>query len=246
MPSRLENIFRVRALLDLPQVQAPNFHRMLEQEITEEMDIVNATLESSRPWATATWTLNYRCGQSKYPINVTDWGKVLYVVKVTGNAWMPYVNVPFSDLEGQLYGKVWPSFPTGCGTGFYPWTDTPEQICFYRQGVLDAQFMCEINPQPTQSAQYIITYIPGYIGESDPLSANVQMPEHVELLRLRTAMSLLPYSKWHDDEDENRAKRKELAMGFAYQLERKEQMFKSYIANITIPKDVFVDSWNGY
>ena len=246
MPSRIENLFRVRDLLDSPQVAAPNFHRMFEQEISEEMDIVNATLETGRPWATATWTLNYNCNQTQYPINVSNFGKVLYVVKATGNCLLPYINVPFSDMETQQLGTVWPMFDTGCGQAFLPWTDTPEQMCFYREGVLNPQPMLEINPRPQQNAQYVITYLPGYIGTADPLTANVQMPEHVELLRLRTAMALLPYAKWGEDEVENRIKRKELSQAFAYQLERKERQFYRYISSIAVPKQVFVDSWNGY
>lgn len=243
MPTRLENIMRVRTMLDTPYPNNPSFANLMRQEISEEMDVVNATLESGMPWATETYQLNYQVGVSTYEINVSDWGKVLYVVRNTNSPYIPFVNVPFDDVNMQHFGTIWGDWSNNWGA-LYQWNDTAERMSFYRSGVVNAQFMLKINPLPQQSWTYYITYIPGYIGDSDPLSSAIQMPEHAELVRLRMATALLPYTKWYEDEDANSNKRKELAQSFAFQLSRKETLFANYIRNINIPKMVFVDDWN--
>lgn len=240
MPTRIENLFRMRDGLDNPYPSNPSFHLLMKQEISEEMDIVNATVQSAQPWATATYTLNYNPNQDTYIISAENWGKVLYVVRQTHNPYIQFVNVPFDDLNSQHYGVSWQA---NYGA-LFPWSETPERMSFYREGVLDAEIKVKIYPMPQESCTYLLTYIPGYIGTEDPLEAAIQMPEHAELVRLRGQTALLPYTKWFENEEQNMVKRKELASSFAYQLNRKEGLFQNYIRNLTIPRSVTVDSWN--
>jgi len=240
--SRTQNIFRIRDLLDNPLPNRPSFHRLMTQEISEEMDIVNATTNVAKPWATSTFQLNYTAGQDSYDINVSDFGKILYVVKQTTNPYIPYISVPFDDVSQQDYGTIY-NYYGSYGQAF-ALPVTPEKMSFFREGVLNSQFKCTIQPQPQESATYILTYLSGYIGIGDPLSAATQMPEHAELVRLRAAMALLNYAEWGDDKAENREKRKDLAQGFAYQLERKEMLFRNYITAMTSKRTVEIDDWN--
>lgn len=243
--TRQENLLRLRDLLDNPQPNAPSFHQILRQELSEERDIVNATNNSGKPWAVAEYQLNYTVGLSTYDINVDDFGKCLFVVKATNNPYIPFLPVPFEDLSSQQYGTVWGWFNN---TYWQAWslTETPERMSFYREGVINPQYKVKINPLPQQSAVYTITYLPGFLGNDDPLSSSLQMPEHAELVRLRGATALLPYSRWSEDENANSNKRKELAQGFAYQLERKEDLFKKYIRSINIPRQVTIEDWNAF
>lgn len=241
--SRIEQIFRTRDLLDNPLPNRPSFHQLMRQEISTEMDIVNATNNSAKPWALSTYQLNYIAGQDTYTINAEDFGKVLYVERIQGDPYIRWVNVPFSDVDDLDYGTVWQYYMGSYGT--LPWvTETPERMSFYRSGVLNSNYMVRIQPQPMTSWTYNIHYLSGYIGVSDPLSSAVQMPEHAELVRLRNAMALLPYTEWSDDKAENLAKRKELMMGFDYQLQIKEPLFSRYIKSIAIPKPVYLSDWN--
>ena len=240
--SRIQNLFRVRDLLDGCLPNRPNFHQIFRQLISEEMDVVNATLNTGIPWATATYQLNYSPGQTSYDINVSDFGKILYVVKQTTNPYIPFIAVPFDDISQQEYGTIY-NYYGSYGQAF-AMPETPERMSFYREGVLNSQFKCTIQPQPQESATYILTYLPGYIGTSDPLSSATQMPEHAELVRLRAAMALLNYADWGDDKAENRQKRADLMQGFAYQLERKERLFVNYITSINRPKSVDISDWN--
>jgi hypothetical protein len=245
MATRIENIFRARDLLRRPYPNAPSFHDLFRQEISEEQDICNATNNSGKPWATSEYSLNYTSGTDTYAINVSDWGKCLFVVKETTNPYIPYLPVPFDDLSGQQYGTILQYFNNSYAQAF-ALTETPERMSFYRAGVLNSQYMVKINPMPQESATYILTYLPGYIGNDDPLESSIQMPEHAELVRLRLATAMLPYAKWHEDEVANSNTRKELAQSFAFQLERKEDLFKKYLRSINVPKMVDISPWNEY
>lgn len=241
--SRIQNIFRIRDLLDNPTPQSPSFHMMMGQCIREEMDIVNATLNTGIPWAVKEFQLNYSPGQLSYDINVPDFGKILYVVKATTNPWIPFISVPFDDISQQDYGTLF-NYYGSYGQAF-ALPETPERMSFYRENVLNAQYKVKIQPQPRESATYTLTYLPGYIGTDDPLSVDTQMPEHAELMRLRAAMALLPYAKWGDDMVANKMKREELSKVFAYQLDRKESLFRDYITSINRAQSVEISDWQG-
>lgn len=235
----------MRDLLDNPMPNNPSFAQLLRQELSEERDIVNETNNTGVAWATAEYVLNFNTNQSTYTINVDDFGKVLYVVKATGNPYIPWLPVGFSDVSEQKYGTVWAWFNNMYAQAF-ALQETPERMAFSRQGVTNPQCVVQIQPMPQQAAQYIITYLPGYLGNDDPLEIAVQLPEHAELVRLRGAMALLPYTRWSDDEPINRQKRIDLAAAFSYQLERKEAAYRSYIKNINRPREVTIESWNAW
>lgn len=243
--TRVQNIMRIRDLLDSPLPERPSFHRLLQQCISEEMDVVNATNNTGVAWATATYLMNYTVGTADYTINVDDWGKVLFVAKLTGNAYIPKVMVPFDDWQNQRYGYVWTNYWGQYGS--MPWySETPEHISFHREGVMNSSVIATINPRPAENWTYEINYLPGYIGDDDPLESSVQLPEHAELVRLRAAMALLPVTEWSSDRGLNAEKRKELMMSFQYQLSRKEALFSRYIQSINVPRTVTVDGWNDY
>jgi len=243
MPTRLDTIFKVRDLLDNPVPSRPSFHQLFRQAISEEQDMANALNVSGQSWGVEEYQLNYSPGLDTYAINVSNFGKVLYVSRLTGNPYIREVCVPFDDMQNQHYGSIWTNWWNVYGSFFQPDT-TPEHASFYRQGTVNAQYMVKINPMPMQGWVYKIVYIPGYIGSNDPLETAVQMPEHVELVRLRMAMALLPYAEWGDDPVMNTDKRKQLMAGFEYQLRRKETLFSTYIKNINIPRSELVADWN--
>ncbi len=243
--TRTQNLFRTRDLLLRPFPQSPSFHDFLRQEISEEMDIVNATNNSGIAWAVSEYTLNFQPNQNTYEINVSDWGKVLYCVKATTNPYIPWLPVSFDDVSEQNYGTVWNWFNNSYAQAF-ALSETPEKMSFARVGVLNATYTVTINPVPQQSAVYKLFYLPGYVGVDDPLESAIQLPEHAELVRLRAATALLPASQWFENEDQNSNRRKELAQSFAFQLQRKEDLFDKYIRGINKPRMVDLDDWNAY
>ena len=242
--TRIQNLMRVRDLLDNPLPNRPSAHQIFRQLLREEMDIVNETNNTGKPWALKEYQLNYTPNTSDYAINVEDFGKVLYVVRVQGDPYIRFLNVPFDDVNTAHYGTIWQNW-YGNAYGVVPWaSETPERMSFYRSGVLNAQAMVKIQPLPQQSWTYIVHYIPGYIGTQDPLETATQLPEMAELLRYRVAGALLSYAEWGDDKAENREKRKELALGFTDPRSRKEAIFSKYVKSIAIPKTVDIEGWN--
>lgn len=242
MATRIQNIFRVRSLLDNPYPNAPDFSQIVQLELSAEADILNATNNSDRPWAIDTYQLNYTPGEQSYAIEVTNFGKPYLVTRIVPGPYITRLNVPFSDLDAQEYGAIWPWYGNGG-----PWMNnsTTEKMSFFREGVTNSQISVTIQPQPQQACSYEITFIPGSVSEDDPLETSIQLPEHATLVQLRVATALLPYCKWHEDEGMNSAKRKELAMSFAYQLDRKEALFRTYISSMAIPRTVEISDWHG-
>jgi len=201
---------------------------------------------STQSWAVNEYQLNYTPGQDTYQINVSDFGRPLNVVRATGNALLPFIPVPFDTINDLQYGTIWFDFWNTFG-GIYPYPETLEHIAFYRSGANDQQFMCKIQPMPSQVQTYTISYVPGYFGTDLALNSSPALPEHQELLRYRAAIGLLPYTQWSDDKAADAMKKQELKDNFLYQLNRpdgKEELFRDYLRSITISRTVSVDDWN--
>lgn len=245
MPTRLENIFRVRSILDHPRPESPDFDQLFRICIAEEQDFRNEMNNTGIAWIVNTVTVNYRCGQDTYALNVNDFGKPLFVVRATGNCNIPWLPVPFDDVTDLQYGKILGAYYGSCGIAFpYLYPNTLERMAFYRAGDEASQPTVKIQPMPNEDAEYVIHYMPGWRGDTDPLTAEVNLPEHVELLRLRQASSALAYARWYEDEAENRIRRKELAEAFAFQMTRKEYAYKQYISSIAHPRQTNIADWN--
>lgn len=235
---------RVRDILDNPYPESPNFHQLFRIAIAEEQDIRNQTNNTGLPWIVNTTTVNYICGRDTYDLNVNDFGKPLFVLRATNNCNVKWLPVPFDDVTNMQYGKLLGAYYAGCGMAFpYLYETTLERMAFLREGDQASQPKVKIQPMPSQSAEYLIYYSPGWHGDDDALVSEVNLPEHVELLRLRQAMASLVYCKWSEDEAENRTKRKELAESFAYQLQRRERVFNEYIATMTHGRDTDIGYW---
>ncbi len=243
MPTRTDNIFKIRSLLNEPLPNTPNFNALLRQELSEEADILNASNNTGVPWAVETTQLNYYPGQASYDLNVSNFGKPYLVTRIVNSPYIHRINVRFDDLNNQQYGTIWNTYGAFAGL---PWAfkDAPEKISFFREGVLNSQYRVTIQPQPQQFCVYEITYIPGYLSDDDPLQSAIQMPEHATLVQLRAAMALLPYCKWSDDIKADTLMKQQLRDAFAYQLERKELIFKQYLQSLIIPKQVDISDWN--
>lgn len=251
MATRIENVFRVRTMLDTPYPNAPHFHRIFQQLMTEEMRLMNSLNTSGQQWAVNEFQLNYTPGQSDYQINVEDFGRPILVVRATTNPYVPYIPVPFDTITNLQYGTIFNYFWNSWALPMVL-PETLEHIAFYRAGQNNQQIFAKIQPQPQAAVTYIITYVPGAIGEGDPLETSPALSEYQELLRLRAASALLPYTQFSEDRVADRARKIELKMGFELQLKGEdpqqksgwEYLFNEYIRSLSIPREVIIDSWN--
>lgn len=244
MSTRLGNLQRVRSLLDYPMPSHPSFAQTFQQALSVEADVLNATNNSDRPWAVETTQLNYTPGLTSYQLTAENFGKPLLVTRLLpNNPYIKQIVVPFAGFNDQLYGQIWQIWHT-----FYGWAwninETPERMCFLREGVTDAQVSVTIEPQPQTSVTYVISYVPSGVDENASLESTVQMPEMSSLIQLRTAIFSLPYACWYEDEAANIQKRNVLKAGFEYQLSIKEPIFQRYISAMVKSRDVFVSNWN--
>lgn len=236
-------------MLDTPFPNSPNFHRIFQQLMTEEMRMMNALNNSGQPWAVNTYQLNYTPGLDTYEINVSDFGRPILVVRETTNQFVPYIPVPFDQITELQYGTIWNNFWNSWAAPLVL-PETLEHIAFYRSGQNNQQYLCKIQPQPMTSAVYIISYIPGAIGQEDPLQTSPALAEYQELLRLRVADALLPYTQWSTDRTKDIERKAELRESFAFQLNGTdgksgwEYSFKEYIRSLVVPRMGDIDSWN--
>lgn len=249
MATRVENIFRVRTMLDTPMPNAPNFHRIFQQLLTEEMRMMNDLNTSTQPWAVSEYQLNYTPGTDTYAINVSDFGRPILVVRETTNPYVPFIPVPFDQITELRYGTIWNGFWNSWAAPLVL-PEALEHIAFYRSGANNQQYMCKIQPMPQTSATYIVSYIPGAIGAGDPLQTSPALSEYQELIRLRTAAALLPYVKWSENPDMDRPRKAELKEAFGFQLNGIdgrsgwEASFQHYIRSLVVNRISQVEDWN--
>lgn len=244
MPTRQESIFRMRDMLDNPYPSSPSFHKLLRQQISEEIDIVNSLNNSSQPWCVGEYQLNFNPAQSVYTINATDFGKPLFMTRATGNPFIPQVPVPFTDLNALQYGTIWNAFYNFYnGWGGYNLPTTIEQAAFSRTGATNQEFKVTFQPMPQTTAVYTIIYLIGYFGSDDPLSTASALPEFATMTQLRGSLALLPYCQWSDDRSKDLERKQELRDAFLYQLSRKEQDFLAYKRNLVHPRIVEIEPW---
>ncbi len=221
----------------------PSFHQLYQQELSDELDVLNKLNNSGRPWSLEQTQLNYSPnGTGKFELDMQP-GKVLFVTRTTTNPYIPFLPVGIDDITDAQYGSILATYGNLYGWAFNL-SQTIERISFYREGVTDQSYWCQIQPMPQESAVYTIYYLPSTPDADAALTSAMALPEYSELVRIRSAAALLPYSSWFEDEDQNSNKRKELATSFSFQLERKEQLFKDYIRAIAKPRMVDLDEWN--
>lgn len=246
MATRLEGIMGMRNLLDFPYPNKPSFTNLLKQQISEETDIANELNNTGRPWSTQTITLNYPAnGLNTLTINAANFGKVLFVVRLLpNNPFISALPVPFADIGELQYGTILAPYYSIYANWITVPANTVEKMAFYREDVINPQFKVKIEPLPQESCQYEVTYLVGAIGNNDPLSSSIALPEHASLAQLRGAMAQLPYAQWSEDAVADTVKKKELAAAFMYQLSRKEPIFKEYKKSLVHPRQVEID-WTG-
>jgi len=158
MANRQENIFRMRTLLDTPYASSPNLHLFVQQELSEEIDIINELNNTGVAWAENSTQLVSNGFQDTYEISASDFGKPLYVLRATNDPFVPYISVPFGDITTLDYGVVWGGI-NSITDGFFTNNVTPEKFAFYRSGAVNPINKVRIQPLPQQSATYTISFI---------------------------------------------------------------------------------------
>lgn len=241
---RIERYSKVRSWLDGPYAQKPSPHQILNQMLKDEQTLNLRLTQTRTPWNLISYTLTTVSGQSTYEIEqpvaaYQNSGKVHFVVRSTGNAELPSLPVPFDDFSSQNYGQM-----PGDGEVNRNFT-TPERISFYRQNMQDQVVNAVIQPVPQEVLTYTIWFFTGSLDRSQALMTKVgPVTELTDYLDLKTALALLSYSEWRDDDAFNDRKRQTLGASLGLQIAELEPIVDKYIKDLNAPRSFDMDHWN--
>jgi hypothetical protein len=220
----------VRIRLDHPRAQRPSDRDLLLHLSTAIQNLLIEANLRGRYWAVDETELVVTPNTTEYLIGVEGFGKPLEVRSINSPN-SPYIDydVEFSELGDLGFGWDYPN-NYGLSGGNGGALHNAHRIAFYhKQGNVYARVM----PTPGQSARYRIIYQIGLFGSTIPLDEELLFPEHSALVELRTAISALPSSEWHDDRAVNSDKRKELALTLSKDEAKSDTLFRHYISSQT-------------
>lgn len=118
---------------------------------------------------------------------------------------------------------------------FYDSQHTAQRIAFFRKDFQNEAYAA-VWPIPQFTCSYRVLYSVTGSAPTMSLDDSPILTQHHYLLSTKTALDALPGSAWWQDEDENRARRKELAASFAARLPDLQQQFERYIRSLTTPR----------
>lgn len=223
----------IRLRLDEPLPQKPSDRTLLLLLSTQIQRFINKANRSSRSWAVDELTLVANSGQEDYPLPIdSSFGKPIQVRTVyASDPGHVSRDVPFSDLGDLNFD--WP-FPGNFGSSL-SLDGSPNnavRMAFFRKSGSD-QVWVRMLPVPGQSSTYQVLYQIGVYGSTTPLDETPLLPEHHDLIEIRTAISALPHSAWFEETANNTSKRKELAMTLTNDSADLEKEFTSYITSLS-------------
>jgi hypothetical protein len=234
MASLAEMRENVRQRLGEPLPQSPSPKATLQSVCTHVQSLFfNRLANTGRAWTVGEpYRLTVSGGRDQYLLNVgPEWGKALDVYTVDpGNPFHIGRSIPFWNVQDihfnwtELYGysflSPWP--------GMSP--HNAQRMAFFRTP--DGSVYLKIQPRPQLTTTYEILFSTGSWASEASLDESPLLAEHHALPEIRACMSLLPLTKWGDDQKENRERRKE----FAESLGRDDAIlfedYQNYVRNI--------------
>ncbi len=199
MPTIIDNLQRVRMLLGEPSKPEPHImFEMLENQISHHLSELQ---NSNANWSVSSIVIPATSGQEDYLVSAQDFGKPFWVYweNPTQIQW-PRCEIPFAQLQNadQFYSGPRALTPnSGSNLG------TASTISFYRR---DNAWWFRLTPIPGNTYPITIWY------ETQPLApSGLQdvpgLTAFHHLIRVQTALSVLPHCEWDDvkpDAKENR------------------------------------------
>lgn len=223
-----EILSQVRTLLGDPHPDAPN-QRMLWESLARNAQLLfNQALNTPVSWGLRSWVLQVQPSQNEYLVTAADFGKDVLIHTIDPTD-ANHVERPVRRMSFQsaIYGgrdEYVQSSP-------YPLAGTlhtVQTMAFYRDG---ASVYIKILPGNVQAAQsYKVWYEPSTVN-ADALGNDIGIPAGVPLLCIRTAMSVLPATRWLGlTEKENAERRREYGLILGADKADHEREWRKYIA----------------
>jgi hypothetical protein len=213
--------------------------------LTDEQWLLLKLGVKAAPWSLVSQTLNTVAGQTEYDIvqpvsGYTNSGKLHHIIRATGESDYPYLHVPFDDFSEMNYGQL-PGGNTVNSLQF-----VAEKVSVYRAGGQEQTIRVVINPSPQSVLNYTLWFFAGSVDRSQALmTQRMAVAEVTDYINLKSAMALLPYCQWREDDVYNEEKKRTLAAGLQYQLSEFQPVFEEYIRNINAPRSFDMGMWDG-
>jgi hypothetical protein len=220
-----------RQRLGEPLPQSPSPKAILQSVCTHVQSLLfNRLANTGRAWTVGEpYRLTVVSGRDVYLLNVgPEWGKALDVYTIDGsNPFHTSRSIPFWNVQdihfnwSELYGYNFLS----------PWPGiNAQRMAFFRTP--DGSVSVKIQPIPQLTATYEILYSTGSWASEASLDESPLLAEHHALPEVRACMSLLPLTKWGDDQKENRERRKEFAASLGRDDSILFEDYQNYVRNI--------------
>lgn len=243
MSTVYQMMVNARMLLGQPSAQRPSDRELLQATLNHCQSLFNQISNSNEPWAIGgnDLILTVNAGQEEYNLSGgPTMGKpfVMYTMNPSNPAHIERM-IPTYELQNLLlayFGPrngmfLWPSYYDGSN-------HTAMGVAFYEKGGVDG-WWCRIRPVPQLSSQYRIIYGLGNWVQQAALSSSPVLSEHHHLLETRIAQSVLPMTRWTDDEDADRKTRLEYAAKLDNDNRQFTQDFQLYLRSLNQSRITF-------
>lgn len=246
MSTIFQMMVNARMRLGQPSAQRPSERELLQATLNHCQSLFNQISNSNEPWAIGVndLILTVNPGQEEYSLSGgPTMGKpfVMYTMDSSNPAHIERM-IPTYELQNLLLSYAGPR------NGLLYWpqsfdgsTHTAMGVAFYEKGGVDGWY-ARIRPVPQLSAQYRIIYGLGNWVQQAALSSSPVLSEHHHLLETRIAQSVLPMTRWTDDEDADRKTRMEYAAMLANDDQRFTRDFEIYLRSLNQSRITFRSS----
>lgn len=224
-----------RIRLGSPRAQAPSDRQLLLITSSNIQSFLNESGASGRAWALDELNLVVQSNIEDYALPIdSSFGKAVQVRTVfPQNPAHIERDVTFTELGDLNFD--WP-FPKNLGALMMNYDGSPhtaQRIAFFRKSGLD-QVYARVIPTPQTTATYNVLYQIGEFMGVASLDTVLLLPQHHNLITIRTCLEVLPLCEWDDNEAINLAKRKELAVTFVPLERRLTSEYVDYLKRLTV------------
>lgn len=241
MPTREQEIMRVRELLDAPKEQRPGMHAIASELIRQEQFQMNLLNNTGRPWSQNSTTITTVADTAEYTLTPTNFGKPLFVFRaLDNNVSFP---VPFTDYTHEIGNQSYEFWLAPAEANLIPFF-SGEKCAFFRTSAGTKKM--RIYPIPeTAAIVYTVVYAAGWQDWTAFALSDVPiLPEWSDLRTINTALFLLPRTDWPGlTRQDNSAKRNELVQSLQGQMLLQKNEFDSYVRSPNFEPIASISNW---
>jgi hypothetical protein len=227
MPSLAQMKWNISGLLMEPRP----IDRQLFHALTREcQSFTNRLSNTSKAWDTGEWDLRVTANAGEYEVGDSRFGKPLSVTTADpGDPGHYETPVDFFEVQNLSFDWNLPNdFDASANVGGS--NHSALRMAFFRK---DNQWRVRVRPVPQASALYRVLFSVGPWADDADMATVPGLAEHHGLIEERTALRLLPYCRWWDEEKENRERRKELAVSIRLSEQRHTAELDEYVESMT-------------